>query len=422
MSQKELSRLELIQRIKERRLKVSHAAQLAGVSRRQVHRWIRSYDVDGAEGLASKKRGKPSNRKYSEALRANVISLVTERYYDFGPTLAREKLDEIHNIRVSKETLRKWMIESGIWTPRVQSKKRIYQPRYRRDCYGELIQIDGSDHEWFEGRAARCTLLVYIDDATSKLMHLEFVHSESTFDYMRATSAYISKHGKPLAFYSDKHSVFRINVNGALSGDNMTQFSRSLKELNIDIICANSPQAKGRVERANSTLQDRLVKELRLRGISSMEEANKFMPEYIEMYNAKFAREPRLAKDIHRSLTEHEDMDLAFCVKNTRTLAKDLSLQYDLMRFLVEPNDQTAKLVGKEVTVHDYPDGRVEIRHLGKPLSYRIFDKVRYVDQGAITDNKRLGSVLSRIAENQRETVKKRTRRCRKGQKNTIFR
>jgi hypothetical protein len=204
------------------------------------------------------------------ALPAHEIrrALVRERYADFGPKLAHEKLVEVHGIRVGRETLRGWLSEAGIWLPRAVRTLRVHQPRHRRQCLGELVQIDGCDHEWFEARADRCTALVYVDDATGKLMELRFVVSESAFDYFAATESYLGHHGKPVAFYSDKHSIFRVNQEGASGrAGGITQFGRALGVLNIDIICANTPQAKGRVERMNKTLQDRLVKEMRLRGV-----------------------------------------------------------------------------------------------------------------------------------------------------------
>jgi hypothetical protein len=181
---------------------------------------------------------------------------------DFGPTLAAEKLAAVHGCTISRETLRGWMIAAGLWIDRRHRLPSPHQPRRRRDCCGELVQIDGSEHAWFEDRAEKCTLLAFIDDATSRLMHLRFVASESAFDYFRATRGYLETHGKPIAFYSDKHSIFRVNAKDAAGGDGATQFGRALRELNVDILCANSPQAKGRVERAFGTLQDRLVKSL----------------------------------------------------------------------------------------------------------------------------------------------------------------
>src|SRR5713226_1298472 len=210
----------------------------------------------------------------------------------------------------------------------------VHQPRYRRDCMGELIQIDGSEHWWFEGRGPQCTLLVYIDDATSRLMHLQFVESESTFDYFAATRAYLECYGEPVAFYSDKHGVFRVNKKDAIGGDGMTQFGRALHALNIDIICANSSQAKGRVERANGTLQDRLVKEMRLSGIDTIAAGNAFLPAFMEQYNARFAKAPFEDRDVHRALViGHDDLDDAFAWKEERTVSAP-----DRVTFLNGPN------------------------------------------------------------------------------------
>ena len=222
-------------------------------------------------------RGQPSNRRLDDELRREVLELVRARYADFGPTLAREKLAELHGRHVSRETLRKWMVEDGLWVLR-KLRRRAQQPRRRRPCVGELIQIDGSDHEWFEERGPRCTLLVFIDDATSQLMELRFVESESTWAYFSATQRYLERYGKPVAFYSDKASVFRPTASSARGSEpGLTQFGRAMTELNIDILCANSPAAKGRVERANATLQNWLVKELRLASISTLEDGNAFL-------------------------------------------------------------------------------------------------------------------------------------------------
>jgi hypothetical protein len=286
MSRTEIDRMSVLQDLAANRIKVADAAALMGLGRRQVFRLAKAYDQHGPEALVSRRRGRPSNRCYPPALRAEVIGIIRERYFDFGPTLAAEKLAELHGIHLARETLRQWMIMAGLWKDRRARLKPVHQPRYRRDCLGELIQIDGSEHWWFEGRGPQCTLLVYIDDATSRLMHLQFVESESTFDYFAATRAYLERYGKPVAFYSDKHGVFRVNKKDAASGDGMTQFGRALHALNIDIICANSSQAKGRVERAHGTLQDRLVKEMRLCGIDTIAAGNAFLPAFMEAYNA----------------------------------------------------------------------------------------------------------------------------------------
>src|SRR5205085_10363476 len=224
------------------------------------------------------------------------------RYYDFGPTLAHEKLIAVHGLRLAVESVRQLLITEGLWRMRRARKVVIHQLRERRARVGELIQIDGSPHDWFEGRAEKCTLLVMVDDATSRLMHMQFVECETTFNYFEAVRAYIALHGKPGAFYSDKFSVFRVNIPNALTGTGLTQFGRAMKELGVELICAHSPQAKGRVERANQTLQDRLVKELRLRSISSVGAANAYLPEFIADFNSRFAVEPRSKQDAHQPL------------------------------------------------------------------------------------------------------------------------
>lgn len=202
------------------------------LSRSQIHRLLQAYDREGPAGLVSKKRGQPSNRRYSDEFRNIVLDLVREHYHDFGPTLAREKLIELHQISVGKETLRGWMTDAGLWTSRRERKQRVFQPRGRRDCFGELVQIDGSNHWWFENRGPKCALLFYIDDATGKLLHLRFAKSENRFDYLRATKDYPTQWGKPVAFYSDKHGVFRTtHASSADRTSGPTQFGRALNSV-----------------------------------------------------------------------------------------------------------------------------------------------------------------------------------------------
>ena len=264
MSDKELERMQVLRDLSTKQITVSEAAGLMRLTRRQVFRLAKRYRQDGPPGLVSRRRGRPSNRSHPAAVRTEALALIKANYADFGPTLAAEKLAACHDLRLGVETLRQWMRADGIWKDRKQRLPRVYQPRYRRASLGELIQIDGSEHWWFEDRGPQCTLLAFVDDATSRIMHAGFVATESTFDYFRATRAYLERYGKPVAFYSDKHAIFRVNRKEAQGGDGMTQFGRALDELTIEIICANAPQSKGRVERCFSTLQDRLVKELRL--------------------------------------------------------------------------------------------------------------------------------------------------------------
>jgi len=263
MSEKELNRLELVQLVCQRRLSVTAAAKQAGLSRQRMSLLVNTYRRESHIALVSRRRGKPANNSYSESFQAKVCEIVREHYSDFGPTLAAEYLEERDGIKVSRETLRKWMVADGIWTTRSARRKRVQQRLQRRERRGELVQLDGSHHDWFEGRGPKCCLLVYIDDATGELLHLEFVPSESTFALMAATRRYIMRHGRPLALYTDKAGVFRNNSRSRSKGRGVsktdselgTQFTRALDELGIALICANTPQAKGRVERANGVLQ-----------------------------------------------------------------------------------------------------------------------------------------------------------------------
>ena len=225
MSDGEIKRLEVLRDVDQKRQTSEAAAQLLGLERRQVFRLLKAYRSQGATGLISKRRGCPSNRRKPVEVRDKALAIIRERYGDFGPTLAAEKLREVHGIALGRETLRLWLIAAGIWADREQRRKRVHPPRHRRECVGELVQIDGCEHWWFEDRGPQCTLLVFIDDATSRLMHLQFVESESTFAYFHAARAYLEAWGKPVAFYSDKHGVFRINHPGALGGDGMTNLA-----------------------------------------------------------------------------------------------------------------------------------------------------------------------------------------------------
>ena len=308
MSQDEIDRADWMLRIRERRVTQAQVASHLALSLRQVERMYRAYKAGGAAALVSKKRGRPSLRRLPDALRTTALGIVRSLYGDFRPTLAREKLEELHGVTVSVETLRQWMIADGLWVPRAARRARPHPPRYRRPCLGELVQIDGCDHDWFEARAPRCTLLVFVDDATSRLMQLRFAEVESRFEYFEATRGYVADHGRPVALYSDKAGVFRVNAKQPKGGDRSTQFSRAMAELNVDVLCANSPQAKGRVERAHQTLQDRLVKELRLRGISDAVAANAFAPEFIADYNRRFSHAPASPHDAHRPLRPRDDL------------------------------------------------------------------------------------------------------------------
>jgi transposase len=398
MSQRELSRLEVIQRVCRKTLTQRRAADLLALSARQVKRLCRAFKREGAAALVSKRRGRPSNHRLRPELLGTARELLHERYHDFGPTLAREKLAEAHGLRLSVESVRRLMIAAGLWQPRRARQAVIHQLRERRACVGELIQLDGSPHDWFEGRAPRCTLLVLVDDATSRLMHLSFVEAETTFNYFAAVRSYLGLFGKPRAFYSDKFSVFRVNIPNALSGTGLTQFGRALKELEVGLICAHSPQAKGRVERANQTLQDRLVKELRLRGVCSMAEANAYLPEFIAAFNARFAVAPRSAEDAHRPLGAADDLDRILVLCERRTLSKNLTLSYNNVIYQVATKRAAYTMRGAHVEVREASGGEVSIEYKGRALSYCVCG-TQEQRQARVTPSKQIDAALSRPAQ-----------------------
>ena len=259
MNMKEVDRGKVIKALVDKQIKPATAALQLGLTTRQVQRLANQFREGGPAGLISAQRGKTGNRQLKPGLAQEALQLVRDHYADFPPTFACEKLAECHDVVLSKETLRRLMTESGLWTPRGARASILHQPRVRRACLGELVQIDGSRHDWFEGRAPHCALLVYVDDATGRLMQLYFAETETTTGYFEATRRYLGRHGKPRAFYADKAAVFR---SPAQNRHAPTQFQRALDELDIELICANSPQAKGRVERMNRSLQARLTREL----------------------------------------------------------------------------------------------------------------------------------------------------------------
>ena len=273
----ERKRQEVIALVNAKVLGQSEAAAVLGISCRQVKRLCRSEREQGAIGLISKRWGRASTNRTSDAIKQQIIVLAQTKYVDFGPTFMAEKLEELDNIDLSKETIRKILIGANLWKGKKTKKKSVHQRRERRACFGELVQIDGSPHAWFEDRGPVCCLILFIDDATSSVLYAHLEPIETTAAYFRGISAHIKTYGIPLAYYSDKHMIFRVG-NAKTAEVNLSQFERACSELGIEGICANSPQAKGRVERKNRTFQDRLVKEFRLAGINTREAGNKFLP------------------------------------------------------------------------------------------------------------------------------------------------
>ena len=396
MSQKELTRLEVIQRVKRKTLKQRQAAELLSVSVRQVKRLCKAYQASGAAGLISKRRGQPSNNRLPEKTINKAQQLLRTRYPDFGPTLATEKL-AIEGVSLSVETVRQLLIGEGLWKAKAVRRPVLHQLRERRARLGELVQIDGSPHDWFEGRAPKCTLLVFVDDATSRLMYLQFVEAETTFNYFAAVRSYITEFGKPLTFYSDKFGVFRVNIPNALSGTGLTQFGRALKELQIELICAHSPQAKGRVERANQTLQDRLTKELRLRGLSSLAAANAYLPQFIADYNQRFAVAARSAESAHRPLAKGEDLERVLTLCERRTLSKNLTLSYNNVIYQIKSKRAAYTMRGAHVEIREKSNGEITIEYKQRPLEYTIYCEQEQ-QQAKVVEAKLLQPAAARAA------------------------
>jgi transposase len=375
MSEKEVSRLEVIQRVDEKRVKQKTAAELLGVSERQVKRLLHRYRKQGASGLVSRRRGKPSNNQMEEETCRKALDLLKGKYKGFGPTLACEKLVEVEGVKISDESVRQMMLAEGLWKAKKARRVEVHQMRERRACHGELEQMDGTDHDWFEGRSDRCTLLVMIDDATGQLGALLFVDEESFFGYCGLLRQYLAVHGRPIGLYTDKHGIFRVNMPNAGCGDNLTQFGRAMQSLEIPILCANTPQAKGRVERANQTLQDRLVKEMRLRGINNMLQGNAYLPEFMADFNRRFAAPPRSSLDAHRPLLAHQNLDQILTWQETRLISKNLTLQFKNVVYQIHTDRPAYALHNAQVTICQDALGQVAILYKGHELPYTIFQK-----------------------------------------------
>jgi len=390
LSYQELDRLDVLKLLKSKRINQKVASKKLGLSTRQVRRLEKIIENEGASGLISKHRGKKSNNQLSQEFRAEVAQLIKEKYADFGPTLAHEKLTEKHAKKLSVESVRCIMIAEGLWVAKhKRQEKPIHQLRQRRERFGELIQIDGSPHDWFEGRGAYCTLIVFIDDATSKLTALRFSPTETTQAYMAATKSHLQRYGRPAATYSDRHSIFRVNQLEAESGNGLTQYGRALNTLDIEAIHARTPQAKGRVERANKTLQDRLVKEMRLQGISDIETANLYLPEFMADYNRRFAKPAKNDQDAHRKVLHDErEIELIFSLHRKRKLSNNLELSYQKTIYQIQGGKH--RLKQKQVTLCEFFSGEVVILHEGKEIAYQAFDRGTAVPE--LTDEKTLNS------------------------------
>lgn len=376
MSTKEIDKLKVIQDVLEKRIKQRHAAVLLKLSTRQVRRLCGRVRRQGAKGLSHGLRGRGSNHQLPLGRLDEALDIVREKYADFGPTFANEKLEEVHKLFLSTSILRQGMIRIGLWSPRPQGPfHRAW--RERRASVGELVQLDGSDHDWFECRGPRCALLVFIDDATSKILLAVFIPVEDTQDLLASVKSYLLLHGRPVAFYVDRDSIYKVNRQASVDEElrdvqPMTQFTRAMGELGIGMIFALSPQAKGRVERGFHTHQDRLVKELRLAGISTIPQANEFLRRvYIPGHNKRCAVTPRSHVDAHRRLLKSHRLEEILSCRRKRSVANDFTLRWENRFFQILPEQPVVVRPKDTVLLETRLDGSIHIRFKGVYLRFR---------------------------------------------------
>lgn len=360
MSQKEWDRFRVLQDVVAKKVSQKYAASLLGLSTRQVRTLQRRVESDGMHGVVSRKVGRPSNRRHPEALRQQIIEKAQAEFSGWGPTLIAEKLRETDGISVSSEYVRQVMIAHTLWHNRSR-KIRQHLPRNRRACFGDMIQADGSHHHWFGQECPACCLTVLIDDATGKITSLYFTETETTEGYFIALRRHFDRYGIPRSLYSDRHALF----GGVSLNRENSQLGRALHELGIESIFAHTPQAKGRVERVNRTLQDRLVKELALRGIKDLRAANAFLNAYVDSFNARFAKAPLDPYDAHRP-TEGYDVGWILAHRETRSLDRNLIFQYQNEHYVVN-HPLPRRLTGKKVLIKQNKDS-LEVRYEGEVL------------------------------------------------------
>jgi len=377
MSEKETRRYPVIKDLVDGKINGTEAAKKCMLSVRQVKRLKARTRDEGVVGMLHKSRGKRSNRRISETNVERMRTVITEKYHDFGPTFAAEKLEEVHHIAIGVETLRLLMIGWELWSPKPRKKNGQYHAwRERRARYGELEQFDGSHHDWFEGRAPACCLLASIDDATSNLTKLQFAGYEGVFPVYRFWWEYSETHGKPVSIYLDRHSTYKQNKKKSVldNPEALTQFERAMEKLGVEVVHAYSPQAKGRVERLFGTLQDRLVKELRLRGISTIEEANRYAnEEFIPRFNAKFSVTAQKRGDLHRPLTAGETKALPriFSKHHARRVLNDFTIRFE-SRWLQLSEEQPALVCRKDkALIEEWLDGTIHLYLREKELSFQ---------------------------------------------------
>jgi transposase len=364
MSSKEADRLKIISQVETRALSVEEGSELIGISRRQIYRILKKIKAEGTRGIIHKLRGKKSNRGYPEKLKKEVVKIYEQQYWDYGPTLFSEELVKSYKISVDHETIRKWLRAEAITTS-MRKKRPHRKKRERRSCFGELLQFDGSHHDWFEGRCPECCLINCVDDSTGKV-YLKFAVSENTQDVLLTLWEYVNKYGIPRSIYTDKYSVYKAE-------GKLTDFGRAMKELNIETIFANSPQAKGRVERVNRTLQDRLVKALRREGISNIAEANKYVQKkFINEYNSRFAINPEVP-DTHRRTIDY-DLKNIFCYKTSRQVRNDYTINLAGGYIQLLKGSSPLPIPKQNVTICKWLNGETHIYFNGQEINFTHLD------------------------------------------------
>lgn len=399
MTQKELDKYETIKRLIAKEIAVGDAAKLIGVSARQIRRLRNKVRQDGAKGVIHGLRGKKSNNKTDPEILEKAAKAIREKYPDFGPTLAHEKLVEIEKMKIGRQTARNLMIAQKIWTPKPRKQNQEYRrQRERKECFGEMEQFDGCYHHWFEDRGEESCLLASIDDATGRITKLELTGNESVANVFGFWKEYVQDSGKPLAIYLDKFSTYKINHKNAVDNCEMiTQFQRAARELDIVLIAANSPQAKGRIERLFPTLQDRLVKELRLRGIRDIPAANKFLKEeFIPDFNQRFSVMPKKKTDLHRKLSDvqRSNLDAIFSVQSQRLVQNDFTIRFKNQWIQIAKEQEVTVRRKDTVLMEERRDGSLAIRLRNKYLNFKILpEKPRKIKEAiAAIPAKRIAS------------------------------
>ncbi|AEJ62387.1 Integrase catalytic region [Spirochaeta thermophila DSM 6578] len=386
MSLKELKRAEVLGKMESQGLTNEQVAQILGVSKRQVQRWEKRLREGGIAGLRHGNRGKPSGNRKEEEFRQRVVSRYRERYGDFGPTFASEQLAK-EGLEVDHETLRRWLLEEGIWA-RKKRRKPYRSRRKRRACFGELVQFDGSPHDWFEGRRSACCLMVMVDDATG-ITYARFSEQETSAAAMQLLWGWVEQYGIPMSLYCDLKNGYKTlrepTLEEQLAGkEPKTAFERACDKLGVQIVSAYSPQAKGRVERRNGILQDRLVKELRLAGICTIEEANRYLWEtFLPQFNERFAVEAEDSQDVHVRCTKETKLKEIFCFEANRVVQNDYTIYYERQVLQIKNDKGFLPRPKQKVLVRKYLDETISLFHENRELKYERVTPARRTKQRA---------------------------------------